>query len=137
VIHAAVIQACDAVDGLKDGLIDDPRRCHFDPKVLECPGADAPTCLTAPQAEAATKIYGPATNPRTGEAIFPGLEPGSELGWALMAGGKEPSEIGIPTGTGARSISTKASHWLKRWIRTPSRPMTPISNRSSRTVASC
>jgi feruloyl esterase len=51
--------------------------------------------LTAPQVEAAKKIYGPATNPRTKEAIFPGLEPGSELGWFLMAGGKEPSEIGM------------------------------------------
>jgi feruloyl esterase len=95
VIHEAVVKACDAVDGLKDGLIDDPRRCHFDPKTVECPGADAPTCLTAPQVEAVKKIYGPATNPRTKEAIFPGLEPGSELGWGLMAGGKEPSEIGM------------------------------------------
>jgi feruloyl esterase len=95
VIHQAVVEACDAVDGLKDGLIDDPRRCHFDPKTIECSGTDASTCLTAPQVEAVKKIYGPATNPRTGEAIFPGLEPGSELGWALMAGGKEPSEIGM------------------------------------------
>jgi feruloyl esterase len=95
VMHDAAIKTCDEVDGLKDGLIDDPRRCHFDPKVLECPGADAATCLTAPQVEAAKKIYGPATNPRTKEAIFPGLEPGSELGWALLAGGKEPSEIGM------------------------------------------
>ena len=95
VIHDAVIKSCDAVDGLKDGLIDDPRRCHFDPATVACQGADAPTCLTAPQVEAAKKIYGPATNPRTKEAIFPGLEPGSELGWFLMAGGKEPSEIGM------------------------------------------
>jgi feruloyl esterase len=93
-VHEAAIQTCDAVDGLKDGLIDDPRRCHFDPKVLECPGADAPTCLTGPQVQAAKKIYTPATNPRTGEAIYPRLEPGSELGWGLLAGGKEPSEIG-------------------------------------------
>ncbi len=95
VIHDAVVKACDAVDGLKDGLIDDPRRCHFDPMTVACPGADAPTCLTAPQVEAVKKIYGPATNPRTKEAIFPGLEPGSELGWGFMAGGKEPSEIGM------------------------------------------
>ncbi|MGP0076720.1 MAG: tannase/feruloyl esterase family alpha/beta hydrolase [Bryobacteraceae bacterium] len=95
VIHQAAIAACDAADGLKDGLIADPRRCHFDPKTLQCSGADAPTCLTAPQVEAAKKIYGPATNPRTGEAIFPGLEPGSELGWTFMAGGKEPTEIGV------------------------------------------
>ena len=95
VIHKAVIAACDAVDGLKDGLIDDPRRCHFNPKELECKGEDAPTCLTSAQAEAVKKIYAPATNPRTNEAFFPGLEPGSELGWMLMAGGKEPSEIGM------------------------------------------
>ncbi len=94
-MHDAAVKTCDAVDGLKDGLIDDPRRCHFDPLVLKCSGADAPTCLTAAQVEAAKKIYGPATNPRTGAAIFPGLEPGSELGWGLLAGGKEPSEIGM------------------------------------------
>jgi feruloyl esterase len=62
---------------------------------VECSGPDAPTCLTAPQVEAVKKIYGPATNPRTKEAIFPGLEPGSELGWGMIAGGKEPSEIGM------------------------------------------
>ena len=108
VIHDAVIKACDALDGLRDGLIDDPRRCHFDPKVLECSGADAPTCLTAPQVEAAKKIYGPATNLRTGLAIFPGLEPGSELGWSVLAGGKEPSEIGI---TGFRNIVYQDPNW--------------------------
>jgi len=107
-MHEAAIQACDAVDGLKDGLIDDPRRCHFDPKVLECSGADAPTCLTTPQVEAAKKIYGPTTNPRTGEAIFPGLEPGSELGWELLAGGKEPSEIGMAE---FRNIVYHDPHW--------------------------
>ncbi|HUA21021.1 MAG TPA: tannase/feruloyl esterase family alpha/beta hydrolase [Bryobacteraceae bacterium] len=94
-IHKAAIAACDATDGLKDGLIDDPRRCHFDPKELECKGEDAPTCLTAAQVESVKKIYAPATNPRTGVPFFPGLEPGSELGWMLMAGGKEPSEIGM------------------------------------------
>jgi feruloyl esterase len=94
-IHQAAIEACDAGDGLKDGLIDDPRRCHFDPQVLECKGDDAPTCLTSAQVAAVKKIYAPATNPRTGVPFFPGLEPGSELGWAFMAGGKEPSEIGM------------------------------------------
>jgi len=108
VIHDAVIKACDAVDGLKDGLIDDPRRCHFDPKVLECSGADASTCLTAPQVESAKTIYGPVTNPRTGVAIFPGLEPGSELGWSILAGGKEPSELGI---TALRNIVYQDANW--------------------------
>jgi feruloyl esterase len=97
-ITAAALAACDALDGVKDGVIDDPRQCHFDPAVLLCKGADASTCLTAPQIEAVKKIYAGPTNPRTGEKILPGLEPGSEssdpsratyngLSWAMVAGG--------------------------------------------------
>jgi feruloyl esterase len=85
-IHRAVIDACDALDGVKDGVIEDPTRCHFDPKVMQCTDADAATCLTTPQVEAARRIYAPAKNPKTGVAIFPGLELGSEMGWAGLAG---------------------------------------------------
>jgi feruloyl esterase len=85
-IHQAVLNACDALDGLKDGLITDPTLCHFDPRVLSCKDADGPTCLTAPQIETVRKILSPAKNPQTGEEIFPALEPGSELGWATLAG---------------------------------------------------
>ncbi|PYU20538.1 MAG: tannase/feruloyl esterase family alpha/beta hydrolase [Acidobacteria bacterium] len=85
-IHKAVMEACDALDGLKDGLISNPRRCHFDPKVLACKGVDEPSCLTSQQVEVTRKIYSAAKNPRTGEEIYPGLEPGSELGWANHAG---------------------------------------------------
>jgi feruloyl esterase len=94
-IHNAVIEACDAKDGLKDGLIDDPRKCTWDPKVLECKGADGPTCLTTAQVEAVRKIYTPATNPRTGKAIFGALQRGSELGWATQAGGPEPNNLSL------------------------------------------
>ncbi len=89
-IHDAVLQACDALDGVKDGLIGDPTRCRFDPKVLECEGTDGPSCLSSAQVEAARKIYAGPTNPRTKAQIFPGLEPGSELGWNFLAG-PEPS----------------------------------------------
>jgi feruloyl esterase len=82
-IHNAVLQACDALDGLKDRVLEDPRHCRFDPQTIACTGADAPTCLTAAQVEVARKIYaGP------GQAIFPGLERGSELGWATLSGPK-------------------------------------------------
>jgi feruloyl esterase len=91
-IHSAVLTACDAHDGVRDGVLEDPTRCTFDPKVLQCQGADGPTCLTSSQVEAARKIYAPAINPRTREVIFPGHEPGSELGWATMAG---PRPFGI------------------------------------------
>jgi feruloyl esterase len=89
VIHQAVVGACDALDGLKDGLIDDPTRCHFDPKVLECKGGDGPSCLTAPQVEAARVVMS-APKDRTGALIFPGFEPGNELLWGRMLGGPDP-----------------------------------------------
>jgi feruloyl esterase len=86
-IHKAVLEACDALDGVKDGVIDDPTRCHFDPKVLACKGdASADSCLSAPQVEAVRKIYSASKNSRTGQEIFPALEPGSELGWSGLAG---------------------------------------------------
>jgi feruloyl esterase len=90
-IHAAALEACDARDGLKDGLIENPRRCTFDPGVLACKGGDGPSCLTPAQVGAARKIYAPAINPATREEIFPALQPGSELGWGALAG---PDAVG-------------------------------------------
>ena len=75
-IHNAVLEACDALDGVKDGLIEDPTRCHFDPKVLECKNGDAGSCLTAAQVEGARKIYSGAINPRTEAANFSGARAG-------------------------------------------------------------
>ncbi len=89
-IHRAVLAACDARDGVKDGLIENPSLCKFDPQVLLCKGADGADCLTAPQVEAARKVYSPGKNPRTGAELFPSLAPGSELGWGTMGGGPEP-----------------------------------------------
>ncbi len=90
-IHEAALNACDALDGVKDGLIEDPTRCHFDPKVLLCKGPDSPSCLTGPQATAARRMYAPGRNPRTGAEVFPTLVPGTELGWGVVAAGPDPS----------------------------------------------
>jgi feruloyl esterase len=91
VIHQAALAACDLRDGVKDGLIEDPSRCKFDPKVLLCKNGDGPACLTAPQVDAAKKIYASAVNPRTGQVLFPSLSPGSELNWGIQALGPDPS----------------------------------------------
>jgi len=94
-IHNAVLDACDAVDGVKDGVLENPKQCKFDPKVLECRSGDAATCLTAPQVESVRTSYAAlvkTANARNRQEIFPGLEPGSELGWATFA---SPQPFGL------------------------------------------
>lgn len=91
-IHQAVLKACDKLDGVEDGVVENPAACSFDPKVLACAAADGPDCLTAPQIEAAHKIYAASTNPRTGHRLYAGLAPGSEMGWATWGG---PRPLGI------------------------------------------
>ena len=78
VLGAAVLAACDGLDGLEDGLIDDPRACDFDPGVLLCAGGDGADCLTAGQVAAARAIYAGPTRPGAGEPLFPGYALGSE-----------------------------------------------------------
>jgi len=93
-IHDAVTNACDAVDGVNDGLIEDPTRCSFDFKTIECSGADSALCLTSAQVESARTITNPLVHPVTGERIFPGLALGTELGWGTRIGGPDPQFFG-------------------------------------------
>jgi len=92
-VHDAVLQACDANDGVKDRVIENPRQCKFDPKALLCTAADAANCLTAPQVETTRMMYQPLVNSHTKKEIFPALEPGSEMGWSTF-GGPQPFGIG-------------------------------------------
>jgi feruloyl esterase len=85
-IHNAVLAQCDALDGVKDGVLEDPTKCKFDLNVLACKDSDSAKCLTAPQLEAAAKLYSGPENSITGRQLFPGLQPGSELGWSMLAG---------------------------------------------------
>lgn len=93
VIHRAALDACDALDGVRDGVIEDPTRCPFKPETIRCPGnTDNASCLTGPQVETAKLIYaGPKF--ADGKQIYPGFDPGSEMGWGLMAAGPEPLSI--------------------------------------------
>jgi feruloyl esterase len=94
-LHEAVLKKCDALDGVKDGLLENPARCPFDPKEIECKSGDGPTCLTAAQVEAARKIYAGPINPRTNEKIWSPLYRGSELDWSFFSEADSP--IGIAT----------------------------------------
>ena len=81
-LREVAIEACDGLDGLEDGLIEDPLMCTFDPRSMVCPaGMDSASCLTPDQAESIARIYEGLRDPATGEQIWPGYEPGSEDGW--------------------------------------------------------
>jgi feruloyl esterase len=77
-IYRAVLAACDRLDGLWDGLVQDPRACNFNPAMLKCKDKDGPNCLSGAQVTALRKIYAGPSNPRTGAQIYPGQAPGTE-----------------------------------------------------------
>lgn len=94
ILNAAVLAKCDTLDGHADGVLDDPRQCHFDPRTVECrANQDPQTCLSAEQVGVAQKFYdGPRT--KNGTSLFPGLPVGSELGWAGIDIGTDTSLSG-------------------------------------------
>jgi feruloyl esterase len=103
-VTQAAVATCDAGDGLKDGLIEDPRKCAFDPATLACKGdTDNTSCLTPDKVAAIKKVYEGAKNPRTGEQIFTGWPKGSEgfgdaaiMSWRqYILNPKEASRIGV------------------------------------------
>ena len=89
ILHKAVMEACDSLDGVKDGVISDPRRCDFDPKTIACKSGQTDGCLTPAQVEAAERIYNGA-HKSDGTRIFPGLARGSELNWPRIWAGNTP-----------------------------------------------
>ncbi len=106
-LHAAALKACDALDGVTDGVIDNPRKCKFDPAVTMCANGATSGCLNADQIAAAKQIYTAATNPRNKAEIFPPLEPGSEMGWTILAG-KQPADVAADT---FRFVMFKDPNW--------------------------
>jgi feruloyl esterase len=77
-LHKAILAKCDALDGVKDGLIENPKKCHFDPASMLCKGEEADGCLTAAQVET-VKIVFADVKTKNGEIVWTGYEPGSEL----------------------------------------------------------
>lgn len=80
-LHEAALRACDALDGLKDGLIDNADSCHFDPAVLSCkPGQDSKSCLSAAEVATIRTLY-QGSRTSDGRLVHAGQEPGSEYLW--------------------------------------------------------
>jgi len=92
-LGSAVNAKCDALDGITDGILNDPRKCKFDPSVLTCqPGQNPTSCFTPKQVEAVKKIYS-GVRTSAGTLVYPGLLPGGEAGaggWAAWTTGSAP-----------------------------------------------
>jgi feruloyl esterase len=97
-----VINACDAKDGVADGVLNEPTKCTFDVASLQCragdplasPGAGAENCLTAPQVAAIKRVYEPAKT-SSGQVVFPGKVPGAETGFGAYIGGQNAPPISV------------------------------------------
>ena len=86
-LNAGAVAACDQLDGVRDGVIENPQQCRFDPAVLACGAAGAPAgCLNAEQVETARRLYAPVMQPDNGSVLSNGLMRGSEAGWRAVAG---------------------------------------------------
>jgi hypothetical protein len=93
-IAHAVNAACDAQDGVTDGVLNDPRKCRFDPATILCKAGDSNSCLTQPQAATLKKLYDGSRDSK-GNLIFPGYLPGAEEGpggWASWITGPAPGK---------------------------------------------
>ena len=100
----AVLNACDAGDGVRDSIVSNPLACSFDPAVLACKSGDAASCLTAKQIETVKQAYSPVKT-KTGEAVYPGSSPGFEFGLRMP---EAPLELHF---SGFRYIGRQNASW--------------------------
>jgi feruloyl esterase len=114
-VDQAVLSECDGRDGVVDGLIQDPRKCHFDPKSLMCRGSNKNNCLNNQQVKTLKAIYsGAVTNGNV--PLYPGYtvsDPGGPDGWAAWITGFVAPQIGVanPWGAPPASFAVAPFQW--------------------------
>jgi feruloyl esterase len=89
-LHKAILDACDSLDGAKDGILANPEKCRFDPSTLLCKGADSDFCLTAPQVEAVMIAFSDVKTKKE-NVIWPGFAPGGELQYTILTTKIDPN----------------------------------------------
>src|SRR5688500_8003015 len=114
-----VMEKCDALDGLKDGLVDDPRVCQFD-AVRDVPactaGVDGADCLTASQAATINAVYsGPKSK---GKPFMSGFMPGSEAVNTAANGTTQSGWVGaiVPAQPGAKPADFNLAEGVMRYL---------------------
>lgn len=118
-LAARVYDRCDASDGLRDGVIDDPRRCDFRPSrdLPQCSGAESDQCFTSAQIATLEKIYGDVMS--SGHRLFPGWPVGAE---ALAGPGGRSGWDGWIIRDGAPSNSAAFAETFFRYAAFPDQP---------------
>lgn len=119
-IDEAVLQSCDAGDGVKDGLIQNPARCAFDPAVLQCKGGAGADCLSAAQV-VALKSYVSAIRDKRGHVVYHGMsvaDLSSEFGLVPWEETAPPGDPGAaqPWGSGTPPIIWAAGDGTARFF---------------------
>ena len=105
----SVLDACDGADGVKDGFLNNPRKCNFDYGSLLCKGADTNDCLTAAQLDSVKRAHGPLMNAK-GALVYPGYAKGSEGTWRVLSAANGPSPTALSLGT-YREVLHQDPNW--------------------------
>ena len=96
-IQAAALAACDQLDGVKDGVLENPTQCRFNPASLLCTGPETNQCLTAPQVDSLRTLYA-GLRAAQGKPLFPGYSPSGEAepgGWGSWITGPAPEKSAL------------------------------------------
>jgi len=109
-VNKAMINACDAKDGVSDGVLNDPMKCTFDVASLQCKAGDAENCLTGSQVSAMKRAYSPAKT-KSGQVVFPGKAPGAELGGAPGFAGYVGGQTAPPISVGSFQVAYNNANW--------------------------
>ena len=103
-LNKAVLDACDGLDGLKDGIVTDPRACRYDPIALQCKaGQSPPDCLTAKQVATVRKAYD-GLKAANGRVVAWPLMRGGEMDWVGRSIGNPRAPLGSNAGLGSAGI---------------------------------
>ena len=118
-IATAVVDQCDALDGVRDGMVHNVSACHFDPAEIACrPGRNSATCLT-PQEVIAERARMAPVKFDNGELIYPGWDPGSEYRDPSGLPGAEFQDYAQFWGTDGKALGgleTMAEGYVKYWV---------------------
>jgi feruloyl esterase len=93
-VHQAVLNQCDALDGLQDGVVGRPDACSFEPASLVCAAGSSDSCLSAPQADAVQAIYD-GVRGSDGAQLLPGWPRGAEMQLTALVMGPTPFPVAM------------------------------------------